>query len=304
MRATTHGLLPKHLKYASALRFTSVRPRRDRRAAPMWSIRHPSIRRLLACASVRTLMGASARARVPFVSRPHCLPSEPFASSHPPGRMLQVARRASRPPRCRRRRMPTGTPGRPLELGLANERRRRADFGEGVLRCAHALRPTQQQGCCSVPPDGGLRRPVSGPHAGAQQFSSRKTVAAQAETVHRTGMRQRHASMPRDRWSRSLSCAARRFVRKRASERPLSAESLTWIDTDASHRKMRNGHRGKPSELAERSRARSEAWMLASCNCVVLWFLPPVSRAVQRPVLCCGVGFTGERDQEFSISAD
>ena len=182
MRATTHGLLPPkapQVRLRVALYFRPAAQRPPRRSDVVHS---PSIRRLLACASVRTLMGAYARARVPFVSRRHCLPSEPFASSHPPGRMLQVARRASRPPRCRRRRMPTGTPGRPLELGLANERRRRADFGEGVLRCAHALRPTQQQGCCSVSPDGGLRRPVSGPHAGAQQFSSRETVATQAET--------------------------------------------------------------------------------------------------------------------------
>ena len=176
MRATTHGLLPPkapQVRLRVALYFRPAAQRPPRRSDVVHS---PSIRRLLACACVRTLMGASARARVPFVSRPHCLPSEPFASSHPPGRMLQVARRASRPPRCRRRRMPTGTPGRPLELGLANERRRRADFGEGVLRCAHALRPTQQQGCCSVPPDGGLRRPVSGPHAGAQQLALEKRL--------------------------------------------------------------------------------------------------------------------------------
>ena len=121
MRATTHGLLPPkapQVRLRVALYFRPAAQRPPRRSDVVHS---PSIRRLLACASVRTWMGASARSRVPFVSRRHCLPSDPFASSHPPGRMLQVARRASRPPRCRRRRMPTGTPGRPLELGLANE---------------------------------------------------------------------------------------------------------------------------------------------------------------------------------------
>ena len=96
------------------------------------------------------------------------------------------------------------------------------------------------------------------------------------------------------------------YAKASRSGRFRTAESLTSIGTDASHRKMRNGHRGKPSELAERSRAmqaRPSCLQLA-LHCVVLWFLPPVSRVVQRPVLCCGVGFTGERDQEFSISAD
>ena len=113
--------------------------RRDRLCAAPMSIRHPSV----GCLPVQaTVDGGCIRTRQSPSPVATGLPSDPFA--HPPGRMLQVARRASLPPRCRRRRMPAGTLRRPLELGLANERRRRAGFGEGVLRCAHALRPTQR----------------------------------------------------------------------------------------------------------------------------------------------------------------